>query len=201
MALLLVLFVVLAVFVLLQSLKFAGMIAVHGDERVGLHGVSAEAVAYVPGDDPMVHIDVDGESFGSGVAHPGEENVEFLSFSVDSRKAAKIDRLVLSLGGTATDGDVESVQLYIGGEFFSEQAFVDGKADFKNVHVRLHPSKVVDIRVTGALSDDVRPGRRVKVGFSDMNDFSVKSIVSEVLSVDAKFPMWGQAVSVVGNPI
>ncbi|MEZ4087739.1 MAG: hypothetical protein R3B71_05435 [Candidatus Gracilibacteria bacterium] len=200
-ALLMVLFVVLAMFILLQSLKFAGMIAVPGSESSSLHGVSAEAVAYIPGEDPLVHVTMESEYYGSGTARPWEENVSFLSFEVDSRKAAKIDRLVLSLGGTASDSDVANVQLSIDGEFFAERAFVDGKAVFNGIHVRLHPGNPVQFVVTGTLSDDVMPGHRVKVGFSEAEDFSVKSIVSEMLPTDVRFPMWGPAVSVIGDPI
>lgn len=198
-ALLGVFFLVVTAFFLLQSLKFAGVLGVNGMGRADLRGAAFERIAYDPAGDGVVSVHVDkGASLQAG---RGEKDVELFNFSVTSHKAAKIDRLVFSLHDGSDQSDLESLQLYIDGEYFSERSFFEGKGTFDDVHVRLHPGNTVHFRLTGSVSPGAQPGHRLKVGFAEADDLVVKSIVSERLSTDLSFPARGPAVSVIGAPL
>lgn len=131
----------------------------------------------------------------------GQKDVQLFSFTLSARKAAKVQNLSFSLGELANPTDVQSLQLFIDGEFFAERAFFEGKGTFKDVHLRLYPYRDVRIDVMGQVHENAPAGHRLQIGFESEDDLFLQSIASEPLESNLNFPVWGPAVSVIGQPL
>ena len=129
----------------------------------------------------------------------GQKDARLLSFTLSSRKAAKVQRMNFSLGTLAEPTDLQTLQLFIDGEFVVERPFFEGKGSFDDLHLRLYPHRDVRVDVTGSVHEDASVGHRLKLGFVEENDLIIRSIASEPLESGLTFPVWGPAVSIIGQ--
>lgn len=135
----------------------------------------------------------------AGFTTAGSKDVSLLNFSVSSGASAKLQKLIFSPGENTNPADLVSLQLYVNGDFVTEKPFLEGRAVFNDLKLRLHPNNNVTISIMAQLSAKAQAGHIVQVGLVSADDVMAQSITSSPLRVGLDFPAWSPAVSVIGS--
>lgn len=141
------------------------------------------------------------EDPGNVYVGPGQEDVSFITFSLNTDKDSKLRKLILRMEGFARPRDIEKLQLYSDGKFLAEVPFANGKGRFDNLKIPLSALEKNQFEIKGKIGEEAISGDSFRVGFK--GDDSIQIVDSELnrFSVEPDLPVWGTIVRVIGYRI
>jgi hypothetical protein len=132
-------------------------------------------------------------------AFPGQKDISLMKFNLTAPEDGRLQQLSVQVDEFSPSQDLTSLQLYHERDFLGSVPLLNGKSVFQNLNLKLTKNHISYFEIKGKIADEASPGNRVRIGFKEENDLVIQDNDDHTLKIKTELPLWGGAVSVVGQ--